>query len=110
MNASRLEAWGEQPPLFVQLLGAEVARSNMTKTGQRIGMSRTAVSLLPQPQPVSRAVTSPRRNKPSAAQWPKTTWVLTVRRFGASNQGTRPFGWLPGGPEKFKSSRPRRSQ
>ena len=46
MNAARLEAWGEQPPLFVQLLGAEVARSNMTKTGQRIGMSRTAVSLV----------------------------------------------------------------
>ncbi|MBA4289369.1 MAG: hypothetical protein C0439_10400 [Pseudomonas sp.] len=46
MNAVRLEAWGEQPPLFVQLLGAEVARSNMTKTGQRIGMSRTAVSLV----------------------------------------------------------------
>lgn len=46
MNAARLEAWGEQPPLFVQLLGAEVARSNMTKTGQRIGMSRAAVSLV----------------------------------------------------------------
>jgi hypothetical protein len=46
MNAARLEAWGEQPPLFVQLLGAEVARSNMTATGKRIGMSRTAVSLV----------------------------------------------------------------
>lgn len=46
MNVARLEAWGEQPPLFVQLLGAEVARSNMTETGKRIGMSRTAVSLV----------------------------------------------------------------
>lgn len=46
MNAARLEAWGEQPPLFVQLLGAEVARSNMTRTASRIGMSRTAVSLV----------------------------------------------------------------
>lgn len=46
MNAARLEAWGEQPPLFVQLLGAEVARSSMAKAGQRIGMSRTAVSLV----------------------------------------------------------------
>lgn len=46
MSAARLEAWGEQPPLFVQLLGAEVARSNMTTAGRRIGMSRTAVSLI----------------------------------------------------------------
>ena len=46
MNAARLEAWGEQTPLFVQLLGAEVARSNMTRTASRIGMSRTAVSLV----------------------------------------------------------------
>lgn len=46
MNAARLQAWGEQPPLFVRLLGAEVARSNMTETGRRIGMSRSAVSLV----------------------------------------------------------------
>ena len=46
MSAARLHAWGEQPPLFVQLLGAEVARSNMTATGKRIGMSRSAVSLV----------------------------------------------------------------
>ncbi len=46
MSVARLHAWGEQPPLFVQLLGAEVARSNMTETGKRIGMSRSAVSLV----------------------------------------------------------------
>jgi len=44
--SAQLAAWGEQPPLFVCLLGAEVARSNMTKAGQRIGMSRSAVSLV----------------------------------------------------------------
>lgn len=46
MNAERIAAWGDEPPLFVQLLGAEVERSNMTETGKRIGMSRTAVSLV----------------------------------------------------------------
>lgn len=46
MSAACLQAWGEQPPLFVQLLGAEVARSNMTAAGKRIGMSRTTVSLV----------------------------------------------------------------
>ncbi|PTQ68153.1 hypothetical protein [Pseudomonas sp. GV071] len=46
MNAPRTEAWGAQPPLFVQLLGAEVARSTITATGKRIGMSRSAISLV----------------------------------------------------------------
>ncbi|TWC35084.1 hypothetical protein FBY03_111132 [Pseudomonas sp. SJZ079] len=46
MSAAHLQAWGEQPPLFVQLLGAEVARSNITATGKRIGMSRSTVSLV----------------------------------------------------------------
>lgn len=46
MNTAQIQAWGAEPPLFVSLLGAEVARSNMTKTGKRIGMSRTAVSLV----------------------------------------------------------------
>lgn len=41
-----LAAWGTEPPLFVRLLAAEVAASNKTKASQRIGMSRTAVSLI----------------------------------------------------------------
>jgi len=45
MNVS-LAAWGPEAPLFVRLLAAEVAVSNKTKAGQRIGMSRTAVSLI----------------------------------------------------------------
>lgn len=45
MNAY-LAAWGPEPPLFVRLLAAEVAASNKTKASQRIGMSRTAVSLI----------------------------------------------------------------
>jgi hypothetical protein len=45
MNVS-LAAWGPEPPLFVRLLAAEVAVSNKTKASQRIGMSRTAVSLI----------------------------------------------------------------
>ncbi|MCF6763801.1 MULTISPECIES: hypothetical protein [Pseudomonas] len=45
MNA-QIAAWGPEPPLFVRLLAAEVAASNKTKASQRIGMSRTAVSLV----------------------------------------------------------------
>lgn len=45
MNVN-LSAWGPEPPLFVRLLAAEVAASNKTKASQRIGMSRTAVSLI----------------------------------------------------------------
>ena len=41
-----LSAWGDAPPLFVVLLAAEVAATNRTKASQRIGMSRTAVSLI----------------------------------------------------------------
>lgn len=41
-----LSAWGEQPPLFVALLAREVEQSNRTKAAGRIGMSRTAVTLL----------------------------------------------------------------
>ncbi|WP_339429480.1 hypothetical protein [Pseudomonas taetrolens] len=42
----QIAAWGPEPPLFVRLLAAEVAASNKTKASQRIGMSRTAVSLV----------------------------------------------------------------
>lgn len=46
MNQVNLSAWGNEVPLFVRLLAAEVAVSNKTKAAQRIGMSRTAVSLI----------------------------------------------------------------
>lgn len=46
MNTVDLSAWGDQPPVFVQLLAAEVRQSSRTQAGKRIGMSRTAVSLI----------------------------------------------------------------
>lgn len=54
-----LSAWGEQPPLFVTLLAREVEQSNRTKAGERIGMSRTAVTLVLQnryPSPTTKGV------------------------------------------------------
>ncbi|TBV12781.1 hypothetical protein [Stutzerimonas kirkiae] len=41
-----LSAWGERPPLFVTLLAREVEQSNRTRAGERIGMSRSAVTLV----------------------------------------------------------------
>lgn len=41
-----LANWGPEPPLFIRLLAAEVAATNKTRASQRIGMSRTAVSLI----------------------------------------------------------------
>ncbi|KMQ75358.1 hypothetical protein [Marinobacter subterrani] len=41
-----ISAWGEEPPRWVELLAAEVRASNRTRTAERIGISRTAVSLL----------------------------------------------------------------
>ncbi len=46
MSHVDLSAWGSEPPLFVRLLAAEVAASDRTRTGSRIGMSRTTVSLI----------------------------------------------------------------
>lgn len=46
MTAINLDAWGDTPPQWVRLLASEVARSNRTLAGARIGMSRTAVSLV----------------------------------------------------------------
>jgi hypothetical protein len=40
-----LSAWGDEPPRWIVLLAAEVEASNMTRAGERIGMSRSAVSL-----------------------------------------------------------------
>lgn len=40
-----LSGWGEAPPLWVSLLAGEVERSNRTQAGERIGMSRVAVTL-----------------------------------------------------------------
>lgn len=42
----RLSAWGDAPPLWVRLLDAEVARSNMTVAARRIGMNRSTVSTI----------------------------------------------------------------
>lgn len=46
MSNVDISAWGEQPPLFVRLLAAEVGASNRTRTAERVGISRTAVSLV----------------------------------------------------------------
>lgn len=49
MSAIRKEvqqAWGGAPPLWINLLSAEVERTNKTVASQRIGMSRSAVSLV----------------------------------------------------------------
>lgn len=40
-----LSGWGDQPPLWIHLLAREVEQSNRTKAGERIGMSRSAVTL-----------------------------------------------------------------
>lgn len=41
-----LSAWGEQPPLWISLLAREVEQSNRKSAGERVGVSRTAVSLV----------------------------------------------------------------
>lgn len=46
MNRVDLSAWGKEPPLFVRLLALEVQASDRTRAAARIGMSRTAVSLV----------------------------------------------------------------
>ncbi|AMO73817.1 helix-turn-helix domain-containing protein [Pseudomonas citronellolis] len=46
MTRVDLSAWGEQPPDWVVLLAAEVQQTNRTRAGERIGMSRSAVSLV----------------------------------------------------------------
>lgn len=46
MTQVDISAWGNKPPLFVRLLAAEVGASNRTRTAERVGISRTAVSLV----------------------------------------------------------------
>ncbi|KTT63591.1 hypothetical protein NS383_18860 [Pseudomonas oryzihabitans] len=46
MNRVDLSAWGKEPPLFIRLLALEVQASDRTRAAARIGMSRTAVSLV----------------------------------------------------------------
>lgn len=41
-----IRAWGEHPPLFITLLANEVEQSNRTLAGKRVGLSRTAISLV----------------------------------------------------------------
>ncbi len=40
-----LAGWGPEPPRWIRLLAAEVEASNRSEAGERIGVSRTAVSL-----------------------------------------------------------------
>lgn len=46
MSKVDISGWGAEPPLFVRLLAAEATATNRTAAAQRIGMSRTAVSLI----------------------------------------------------------------
>jgi len=46
MSKVKISGWGDEPPLFVRLLAAEASATNRAKAGERIGMSRTAVSLI----------------------------------------------------------------
>lgn len=46
MNHVDISKWGNQPPLFVRLLAAEVGETNRTRAAERVGISRTAVSLV----------------------------------------------------------------
>lgn len=46
MTRVDLSNWGAEPPQFVRLLAAEVRATDRTKAAERIGMSRTAVSLI----------------------------------------------------------------
>lgn len=46
MTSVDLSNWGADVPQFVRLLAAEVKMSDRSKAGQRIGMSRSAVSLI----------------------------------------------------------------
>lgn len=46
MTQVDISAWGNEPPLFVRLLAAEVGASNRTRAAERVGISRTAVSLV----------------------------------------------------------------
>ncbi len=40
------QSWGANPPRFIQLLNAEASATDNTAAAKRIGISRTAVSLL----------------------------------------------------------------
>ncbi|MFJ2712221.1 hypothetical protein ACIOZM_15215 [Pseudomonas sp. NPDC087346] len=46
MTAVNLSNWGDEPPLFIRLLATEVRATDRGKAAARIGMSRTAVSLI----------------------------------------------------------------
>lgn len=46
MSAVDLSNWGEEVPQFIRLLAAEVSESDRTKAAARIGISRSAVTLL----------------------------------------------------------------
>ncbi|MGA3799141.1 hypothetical protein ACPCYX_15415 [Pseudomonas fluorescens] len=46
MKQVDISRWGSQPPLFIRLLAAEVGETNRARAAERIGISRTAVSLV----------------------------------------------------------------
>ncbi|WP_084308534.1 hypothetical protein [Phytopseudomonas flavescens] len=46
MSRVDISAWGAEPPLFIRLLAAEASCTDKSKAAARIGMSRTAVSLV----------------------------------------------------------------
>lgn len=46
MTSVNLSAWGEQPPVWVTLLAAEVEGSTISQTAKTLDMNRTAVSLV----------------------------------------------------------------
>lgn len=53
-----LSAWGEVPPQWIALLAREVERSTRSRVAERVGISRTAVTLALQnryPSPARRA-------------------------------------------------------
>lgn len=58
-RAVNISKWGEVPPLFIRLLAAEVTATDRTKAAARIGMSRSAVSLVLEnkyPSPTTKGV------------------------------------------------------
>ncbi|WP_081009843.1 hypothetical protein [Pseudomonas asplenii] len=46
MSQVDISSWGSNPPLFIRLLAAEVGETNHTRAAERVGISRTAVSLV----------------------------------------------------------------
>src|SRR5690606_17182716 len=79
-----------------------------TWTTRRSSLSSCrAVSLPPHTAPVSMACTPWVMVRPSADQWPQTIFSSRSTRPGTSNQGYRPWPWVPGVPLSSIAIRPR---